>query len=75
MMGWLRWQRAKFRNWKSEKFPSWLANRLPKSVVYFAYMRVVGHATCTKYSNRTPEQVNIWEALSCWEGTPRCEGH
>ena len=48
------------------KFYQWLAYKLPKQLIYFCYIRVHANATCTKYSNRHPDEVNWREALDCW---------
>jgi hypothetical protein len=57
------------------KFYQWLARHLPKQLVYFCYIRVHAHATCTTYSNRHPDEVNWREALDAWmpEGNPKIE--
>jgi hypothetical protein len=48
------------------EFYQWLANKLPKKLIYFSYIRLHAHATCTKYSDRHPDEVNWREALEAW---------
>lgn len=59
-----------FRFWLrsvSEKVCIWLAWRMPRQLVLWAAVRLMSHATCTKFSNRTPDNVSIMDALDAWE--------
>lgn len=38
---------------------------LPKSVIYWCTIRVFAIANTTTFSNRTPDSINVFEALSC----------
>jgi hypothetical protein len=49
-----------------EKFWIWLSWRLPKSLVYWCYIRMASHATLTKYKNREPNEVGIMDVMNCW---------
>ena len=43
------------------KFWQWFANNIaPKELLYFAVIKVWAKATCEKYTNKTPDEVN-WE--------------
>lgn len=48
---------------KLSRFIAWL---LPRRVVYWSYIRLHAHATCTTYSHRTPHDVSWVEALESW---------
>lgn len=51
---------------KHERFWLWVAHHLPHVLVYWCFIRVAAHATVRTYPDRTPEQVNIMEALQAW---------
>jgi hypothetical protein len=44
-----------------------LAWLLPKKVVYWSYLRVVGNATSGKWSATKPDDLNWTHALDRWE--------
>ena len=46
----------------------WIAWRLPHSVVYWAYMRVVAHATSGKWGSEEVGSVHIMDAAKRWGG-------
>lgn len=50
-----------------ERLWMWLAWRLPRRLVYWASIRLMSTATGA-YSNRTPDGINIMEALHVWDG-------
>lgn len=50
-----------------DKWCQWLANILPKRIVYFAYIRLLAHATTGKYSHLRPDEVDWSDALKAWE--------
>jgi hypothetical protein len=51
-----------------ERLWMWVAWRLPRRLVYWASIRLMSTATCGAYSDRTPTEVNIMEALHAWDG-------
>lgn len=46
--------------------PLEVAGMLPKWLVYWATIRLWAHSTKV-HSDRTPDRVNIWEALEAWQ--------
>lgn len=50
-----------------ERFYAWLAYRLPKRLAYWCYVRVHSYATVTEFTDRTPEEVNCFEAMKAWK--------
>ncbi len=50
-----------------EKIARSIAWMLPKRVAKWAFIRVHTYATVTDYTDRTPEQVDVFDALKCWE--------
>ena len=44
-----------------------VADWLPKSLVYWAAIRLMFHATTGKYSRDIPDDVSIMTALDRWE--------
>jgi hypothetical protein len=50
---------------KLDKFYFWLAWYLPKGLAYWCYIRVASYAT-SKYPDKTPDEINIMQALACW---------
>ncbi len=49
-----------------EKVIMWLVWHSPKTVVMWAAIRLHANATYV-YPDRTPDQINIWEALEAWK--------
>ena len=49
-----------------EKFLIWLAWKLPRNLAYWAAVRVNSEATTIHYTDRTPSEVSIIEALKVW---------
>jgi len=43
-----------------------IAWRLPRGLAYWAAVRVNTAATVTRYTDRTPDQVSIIDALKVW---------
>lgn len=52
-------------NWR-EKVVVWLAWHLPRSLVYWAAVRVVAHATTGRYGNEVVPAVVCVDALQRW---------
>lgn len=57
----------RLKAWWNVAIPQAIAWRLPRSVVRFAAIRLFARASTTKYSGRTPDAINIWEALGAWD--------
>lgn len=66
-----KYQIAKLETFFQVKLPQWIAWKLPRRVVYFAYIRLHSYATCTKYSDKTPNEVDWSMALNTWETKER----
>lgn len=49
----------------TEKLIMWIVWKLPKTWIMWAAIRLHANATFV-YSDRTPDQINIWEALEAW---------
>lgn len=47
----------------------WIADHLPKMVMYWVIIRVWAKLTTTKYTDETPDEVTIWNALKYLDGT------
>ncbi len=58
--------RNSLQAWWQVSLPQWIAWWLPKSIVRYATIRLFSHATVTDYTDRTPDQVSIWDALKAW---------
>lgn len=41
----------------------WIADHLPNGVLYWVVIRVWARLTTTKFTDKTPEEVTIWDAL------------
>ena len=54
-------------NKRKEKFKLWFVWNLPKWVVYWCVIRVWAYVTCDEYSDRSPDEVSLSEALKSWE--------
>lgn len=66
--------RNKIAAWWSVTLPQWIAWKLPRIVVYFTTIRLFAHATTTSFTDRSPDQVDIWDALGDWLVAPPPEG-
>ncbi len=49
-----------------DKFYNWLAWRLPRRIVYHAVIRMWAGVTTTKYTTKTPHEVNWDMACDAW---------
>lgn len=49
-----------------EKFWRWLAWRLPRRLVMWATIRLVGHATTGRYSSQVVPELTAMDALRRW---------
>lgn len=49
-----------------EKFWFWLAWRLPRSLVYFAAIRMFAHGTTGKYGDTEAPGLTVSDALRRW---------
>lgn len=45
----------------------WLANRLPRSLVYWAAIRLMAHATTGKWGHLNTPGTTVEDALKRWE--------
>lgn len=59
-----------FRAWWQVTVPQVIAWWMPKRLAYFVVIRVFAKASTTKYKDRTPDSINVWEALDAWCPTP-----
>ena len=50
-----------------ERVVTWIAFHLPREIAYWCYIRVASSATVHDYPERTPDQVNIMEAMEAWK--------
>lgn len=50
-----------------EKALIWFAWKLPKSLAYWAAIRVIAHATQGQYSNQIVPDLTAADALKRWE--------
>ena len=50
-----------------EKILMWLAWKLPRSLVYWAVIRVLAHATTGGYGNTVVPELTVADALRRWE--------
>lgn len=49
------------------KLPYQVAGMLPKWLVYYAVIRMWAKATVRDYPDRSPGEVNLWDALKAWQ--------
>jgi hypothetical protein len=61
-----RYEMAKWR----ETLVCWIVWHLPRSLVYWATIRLFAHATTGRWGSETPDSVTIWTALKRWERVP-----
>ena len=50
-----------------EKIYTWIAWHLPKTLVMWCYIRLAANATCTKYRDKSPNEIGLLDALDCWK--------
>lgn len=51
----------------TDRIIAWMAyNIIPKRLAYWCYIRVHSYATVTKFKDKTPDQVNCFEAMKAW---------
>lgn len=50
----------------AERIIMWMVWHMPKPIVMWATIRLHTNATYV-YPERTPDQINIWEALKAWD--------
>lgn len=50
-----------------EKLLIWIAYRLPKSIVYWAAIRLMCHGTQGVYSSQVVPELTAMDALKRWE--------
>ncbi len=50
-----------------EKVVIWIAFHLPRSLVYWATIRLIGYATTGKYSNTIVPELGAMDALQRWD--------
>ena len=51
----------------SEKIWIWLAWKLPRSLVYWAAIRLGAHATQNQWENESPPDLLMMDALKRWK--------
>jgi hypothetical protein len=60
---WVRWKWTDVR----DKVLRWIVWRLPKSIVYWAAIRVVANATTGPYESQIVPELRAMDALDRWE--------
>lgn len=50
-----------------ERFNWWLAHVMPRQLAYFAYIRVMAHATTGPWGMEHPDDVGYSKAAKRWE--------
>lgn len=50
-----------------ERILTAIAWRLPRSLVYWCYIRVASHATTGEWGDTEPDSLGMMEALKRWE--------
>lgn len=50
----------------TEKVARWIANHLPRSVVYFAAIRLIANATVGEWSSQVVPELYAVDALKRW---------
>lgn len=55
---------------EAEKLLRWFVWRLPKTLVYWCFIRVAGHATTGEFGDQEPGKLDVMTALQRW-GDPR----
>lgn len=48
-----------------DQFNIWLAWKLPDQLIIWCFARLAAYASM-KYSNKTPSDISIIDALNCW---------
>jgi hypothetical protein len=49
-----------------EKLILWIVWKLPKTIIYWAAIRLMSFATCGQYGNDSPTDLPMMEALKRW---------
>lgn len=52
--------------WWCVTLPQWIAGLLSRRIVHFATVRLFAAASTGKFTDRTPDGIDIWEALGAW---------
>jgi hypothetical protein len=65
LMVW-RWRMAHWYARNREAAEMWVVWHMPKRLVMWAFIRVTANALNGHYSDRTPSQVSVIEALGAW---------
>lgn len=55
-------------NRRAEAILRWVVWRLPRTIVYWSYIRVGAYATTGKYSNTIVPELSMMDALKRWDG-------
>lgn len=52
-----------------DKFYYWISRKLPKRLMYWCAIHVCAYVSCNEFSNKTPDEINIMEALKSYNDT------